>query len=978
MELSYNGFNLHDLGEVTIVQSREFEGDLAPQRARVTLRVRVDVFARSYADNRDLLDQARAALRTTQGVLRWRNAAVGVDYVNQTAALQTEDLPEEWGEYHQTLNLTFAYHEALDPQGLVLTVHDGTAPIQFTRVSRWEEQGAVERFDPKRRHRRETQLTVSVSGFIEADTTDTLANRQAALAAQAAAYRQQMNTAEVTVTFGSLFSGTVRIGGFQAAYSQQADALEISFTGTHTLTPDESGYATCLATAAESDNQSGEVRLSLSGTVQAEGETSARAKMTAVVAALASSYGYTAAGRSQLLQWDATPNQISANADGDTFTELAFSVSYRRWKTSNATATFTRTGGSTAVSLGHVRLWATDYSAARFHESRSQRRRASGRVEASGTWAVPDPAAALATRRAALLAQQQALAAEVNHADGTLAYGSWSQVVRVESLKCEINQAETGVDWSFSAGYSQFPDENGYATAEFTASVRDQAEELDSVLSFTGRLFAPNGSLARAQLATLRTQVLGLYGFAAGDLVRTDTGAGGAQSLTGTTAEVSAGIAEGLEAAETGTKTGVTFIELSFSEEYRRRSTAAQVAYTYSKQTQEDVTTQLVGTTYSGSVTATAATQAQAETSALATAAELGADKAPAGGWQRSQTLTVEYRKTPTRAEDCVRVQFSYEYQSKLAADQTYTEVNAATTHDVYGDSTTTVSGTVAAVDHATAQAAYLAIKAEFAGAGLLRNEQVSLTRASRQTGVAGEDPVFTTQELRLEFSFTLLVAKTSSSARYALSVTQNWLSLEKTTSLRGVVQAASRAAADTLVDTLTGGSYGNLLRDARTESREYQDGATFVSLEFENEYADALTGVSSIREARVTEEVRYSGVRWVTQNLPYDTWDEVGGTGTGGVPLVQPCGQEAGGRTVRGSVTAASLSAARAWAVQHRGLLTGTHPQPEVIETDYEFVPAGDAVAVDGLGGAGTLANVRLYRVTFTFAEILPTITPL
>ena len=54
------------------------------------------------------------------------------------------------------------------------------------------------------------------------------------------------------------------------------------------------------------------------------------------------------------------------------------------------------------------------------------------------------------------------------------------------------------------------------------------------------------------------------------------------------------------------------------------------------------------------------------------------------------------------------------------------------------------------------------------------------------------------------------------------------------------------------------------------------------------------------------------------------------------------------------------------------RALLTGdqlgdSYLLPEQWDTDYEFVPRVDGVA------QGAVENVRLYRVNFTFAEILP-----
>ena len=74
---------------------------------------------------------------------------------------------------------------------------------------------------------------------------------------------------------------------------------------------------------------------------------------------------------------------------------------------------------------------------------------------------------------------------------------------------------------------------------------------------------------------------------------------------------------------------------------------------------------------------------------------------------------------------------------------------------------------------------------------------------------------------------------------------------------------------------------------------------------------------------------------------------------------------------------TAASLATAQAWAWQQR-VFPGVdedgnaYTLPPEVETEYEFVPRVDGVAMVPAGTEGQ-TNVRLWRVRFTFAEILP-----
>jgi hypothetical protein len=159
----------------------------------------------------------------------------------------------------------------------------------------------------------------------------------------------------------------------------------------------------------------------------------------------------------------------------------------------------------------------------------------------------------------------------------------------------------------------------------------------------------------------------------------------------------------------------------------------------------------------------------------------------------------------------------------------------------------------------------------------------------------------------------------------------------------------------------------GGLTTSERNEDHDYtpeQD--AFIKLDFDDAYEDRLSGVTGILECRVTESVKYSSTRWAVQPLPYDA------NGGGGVSIVQPAGVQEGGRTVRGSVTAATLATAQSWAWQQQGLLTGDADGtqaslPPEMENDYEFAPRVNGI-VEGEG-----ENVRLFRVSFTFGEILP-----
>jgi len=206
-------------------------------------------------------------------------------------------------------------------------------------------------------------------------------------------------------------------------------------------------------------------------------------------------------------------------------------------------------------------------------------------------------------------------------------------------------------------------------------------------------------------------------------------------------------------------------------------------------------------------------------------------------------------------------------------------------------------------------------------------------------------------------------------------TVSNDYLTLLRRTQVRGSVYASTALLAKGFADTIQTAAVSgaaSVLRDEPTQDTEWNGSTATVKtlkLDFELEAVDRIVGLTGLLECRVSESVKYSGTRWVAQPIPRAA------DSTGGVSIVQDGGLTEGGRTVRGSVTATGLATAQAWAIQQRMFLGvdadgNGYRLPEEMETDYEFVPRTDGVATV-VGGDGEI-NVRLWRVSFTFGEIL------
>ncbi len=837
MKLTYNSFRLDELGDLSISQQHEFETGDPAQRAKVTLRVRIDTFEPNHHDNRALLMAAREALQTQYATLKWEDDDAGKVWIDQTASVQSLDLPEDpsgWGAWQQAATIVFVYYE-----------HPPT-------------------------------------------TTDYL-----------------------------------------------------------------------------------------------------KATFLSVVA------------------------------------------------------------GSTAVNLGDILLFNERYAARRFNDLRDQRSAMTGQIALSGIWKAP-PTSSLADARNQLFAQHAALLAAVDAKSGTLTYKGSTYVVRVEDFNATINQALYSIEWTMTVGFTRFPDESAYSMAEYSAASRDDWENGDQTLSFSGRVMANSELAARTRLKDLRAVILAAYVYTEPQQLRAEATA---QTVDG-----------GVD--------GDAFTELSFSEEYRKRK-GDVLSWTLRVSERTDNKTGTILTNYSGTVTASGVNAGNAYDRARAQAVKLGYDDvltAGKGAFPISSSITWDQRRvqengtapSPVSAHyngrgsstdqrspiEFVRLEFSYDYQDRLAGRR-YVEINTEIARETFGLDTESVSGFVIADTFAVGDMAYTEVKAPYLAAHrLILNERTTKHTEKMQhlnnlgvwttdaavTDVDGVAHVGGLQQTRLDFSFQVHLPKAagSNAIRYASNVSRNFLDLEKRTTFSGSVYSDSRASADTFLDAILAGLMANkgegtnanptgvphAIESSRNEDRDFAPyitglgsppdgllgtgsnyprasalpgpgdspivpyGTFFMKLDFSETFSENITGDDAILTCELTQAIEYSGTRWVAAPIPKNSL-----TGAGGITIMQDCGVQQGRRSVRGNVVSASFETAMAWCKKQRFLRTGdfdggTYAEPENIEVTYVFPPHQEGrrgtdpdapdFAEDG-GFADGSSNVRCFRLSFSFSEILP-----
>ncbi len=628
--------------------------------------------------------------------------------------------------------------------------------------------------------------------------------------------------------------------------------------------------------------------------------------------------------------------------------------------TDHLRGSFTKTGNG-PIELGNIATFRRGFRQSYYSEWRNIRERATGNGSCTGEMLAADSANPVATRRSQLDAKIKQLEAELNGKDGVLVYGPidapmFNQLVKIETFSGEINQAVTGIRWTFDFSYTNYPDEATYAGADYTVDSRDDKDSGDTVITLNGRIIAANETIALAKLNSIRTLAMGQYGFVASNLV----------STVKTPRQIDA-------------NDGATFLELTFSEAYRRRM-ANVLSRTITVNTSVEDTNGFMTITYSGRVVASGTTASAAYATASAAARELGDNKHP---FRLSGKITRNDRQTDASAAvEHISVEYNFDYRIK--GTRLYLESESATSSDTFGADSERVSGFVVASSYAEAVSKYLELVRNAYNSRLVQNEELSKGGQSMAKGTYNSSGTFAassgTTDLftRLNFSFMAFKEKASGYAiQYAFSSSHDYVALSEQVSIRGtlsgtqaVLQAALDRTSGNVLDTFLSSFEGDTRKREggdRSGNRQKQ-GATDVILtvEFTETFKGRISALAQIIQCEVNEEITYSGTRYVALDIP------------DGPSVVQDCGIVPGSRVISGSVIAATEAAAMQFIESMRVLSfpTGTgggvapatrYQNPPRVGTKFTFIPQSVGVA----RGAG--ANFQAVQKTFEFSEILP-----
>ena len=394
----------------------------------------------------------------------------------------------------------------------------GGATLNLGTVDRFRDALQIQRFSELRDTRRRVSGTVTLSGQWYAPDTLTQAQQQAALAAQWAALDGGIPQASTgTLAYGTIFNQTIRVVDFTADLDRVTNVVRWSLVATWTRYPNEGDYSLLDYTVAPRKNWAEGIQyLTVAGRIEAPTEAAARGRLAGLEASpglVPSGYALVSVQSSARTVGSESNQNGGANGnngnDGETFTELTFSVEYRDTSALPATYQNLTATGAMTFALGTVDKFKETTAVTRFDDLRDVRKRAAGLVVMAGKWYVSDTLLP-ADQQAQLTAQKQLFDTQlVNGNRGQLTYaGIFSQAIRVTEFTAEINRLTNCIEWTLAANYTRYPDEANYSLVELRVQQRLNRTEGINYLTLSGRIHAPSAAAAQAQLTAQAAAVV--------------------------------------------------------------------------------------------------------------------------------------------------------------------------------------------------------------------------------------------------------------------------------------------------------------------------------------------------------------------------------------------------------------------------------------------------------------------------------------
>lgn len=560
-------------------------------------------------------------------------------------------------------------------------------------------------------------------------------------------------------------------------------------------------------------------------------------------------------------------------------------VAFECWENISANifdATFTPTGGA-AITLPQVQDWNESIKADRWSFLVNERRESRQFIGASGIYRA-DPDALPAARLAAVQAAASALR-QCDKKEGVLAYGDFSELMRVDSIELPQGDGSDALRWTLQASRLRFPAGN-YAEAAYEVKRADNVQASERLTTVSGDIRAYDEAGAQDKRDAIAAV------FATG------------RALLGSQFNKKA--VDGTDGAEDAR-------EWTFSLTYREVLPDAVASWTLTVSDRTDYATGLITTTYAGRVTAANTTLA------LALVAAKAAGKYP---MPVSSEVSVGSLSSGGSDEQFTEVTFSYAYLRRGA--ERHAEVMSENSSENFGNVTVTVSGTAAADTAAHA----LAFARTFLPSGVLVSQRESEAQAYH-----GETP--DSLFLKLSFTYVAQSAHSVTSLEYGVDTTEDFDAFTTTKTWSGMVRSANESVSNSAINTLISGAAGSRVRDQRKPSyRKEGSNLVYVGTEFNVSFVAALSaGGNDIISAQYSVDRSYSFQNTVVTPIPYSSPNVQ--TNTGVLP---------GGMVIQGTIVTVSETGGLSWARGLRSVAAGGHALQPREKIEVRFLPRSNS----------------------------------
>lgn len=284
--ITYGSYAFHDHGAALYGLTRRYENAENGKPTAIVYEFTIEVAfeTEAFADTEAKLRALRAYLDANPEatlVIRDENDAT---VHNRTVRVTGDTLPADWRQYlgRVTVSFTARDHTLADAAADASWTPTGGTAITLPNITSYRESIATDYANPSKAYRRESRETIETAGTLSADGSLSESDRRAWLIAQKQAIQVAADTATGTLAFGGQ-ERALQVDRFEARLvGDGSHQLEWSASFYRIRFPEDDYAEAEFETSTSTSEETGDVTLTVSGTIRATNEAAADTKLAAI------------------------------------------------------------------------------------------------------------------------------------------------------------------------------------------------------------------------------------------------------------------------------------------------------------------------------------------------------------------------------------------------------------------------------------------------------------------------------------------------------------------------------------------------------------------------------------------------------------------------------------------------------------------------------------------------------------------------